>query len=152
MARVPFLASLKRDQRGTAVIETAFVLPILCMLSFGAFEASLLVARNSEMRSALSESVAIILAHAPQDQAQIDTIEDIIETSTGLAEEEVTVTRRFRCGIDSLLIAEEDDCPTSQAVSRYLEITLADTYTPRWTSFGIGEPVNFTLTRTVQIG
>ncbi len=152
MARTPFWRHLHRDQRGTAVIETAFVLPILCMLSLGAFEVSLIVARHSELRSALSESVAVILASAPQDQAEIDTLEQIIEASASLAPEKVTTTRRYRCGTDMVLVAAKANCSTSATVSSYLQITVSDGYTPRWTSFGIGKPLNFELTRTVQIG
>jgi len=153
MMRLTLLWSrLWLDQRGTAVIETAFVLPILCMLSLGAFEVSMLVARNSELRSALAEAEAIALAHAPQDQAQLDVIEHVMEASTGLADEQVVLARRYRCGTDAALMESEGGCSDGAMVSHYLELTLSDSYTPRWVSFGIGAPVSFTVTRTVQIG
>ena len=140
------------DGRGTAVIETALVLPILCLLTVGAFDVSRLVARNTELRSALAESAAIALAHAPEDQAQIDAIEDIVEASTALSDDQVTMASRYRCGSAAALVDAETACPSGSIVSRYLEITLGDTYTPHWTSFGIGSPVTLSITRTVQIG
>ena len=146
------LPALWRDTRGTAVIEAALVLPILCLLTVGAFDVSRMVARNTELRSALAESAAIALAHAPEDQAQIDAIEDIVEASAGLADDQVAMASKYRCDSAAALVDAETACASGSTVSRYLEITLSDTYTPHWTSFGIGSPVALSITRTVQIG
>jgi len=142
---------LARDERGTAVIETAIVLPVLCMLSLGAFEASRMIARNTELQSALDETTAIVLAHAPEDQAQDDEIEAVIEASTGLPDASVSVERKYRCGTADSLVASKGSCSSSAIVASYLQIRLSETYTPRWVSFGIGSPVAFNKTRTVQI-
>jgi Flp pilus assembly protein TadG len=152
MAHTVSWQTLRHDERGTALIETAFVLPILCLLSLGAFEASWMVARNTELQGALAETAAIALARPPQDQPQVDTLEDILEASTGLADDAVTMERRYRCGTEPTLVDDADDCSSSFIVSSYLVITVADSYSPRWVSFGIGSPVTFSLTQTVQIG
>lgn len=146
------LRALRRDACGTMVVEAAFVLPILCALCFGAFEVSRMVARNAELQSAMGEAAGIVLAHPPQEQAEIDAIESIVEASTGLAADKVTVARRFRCGADPALVTTEAACGGGVTVSSYLQITAADTYTPQWVGFGVGAPVALSVTRTVQIG
>lgn len=146
------LRALRRDARGTMVVEAAFVLPILCLLCFGAFDVSRMVARNAELQSAIGEAAAIVLAHPPQEQDEIDTIEAVAEASTGLASDQVTVAQRFRCGGDEALVVTEAACGGGATVSAYLQITAADTYTPLWVGFGVGAPVALSVTRTVQIG
>jgi len=44
-----------------------------------------------------------------------------------------------------------NDCTDAAQVSTYIKITLTDTYTPQWTSFGVGGPVNYSVVRMVQI-
>lgn len=146
------LRALRRDARATMVVEAAFVLPILCALCFGAFDVSRMVARNAELQNAMAEAAAIVLAHPPQQQADIDAIESVVEASTGLAADQVTVARRFRCGADPALVTTQTACGGGATVSSYLQITAADTYTPQWVGFGVGGPVALSVTRTVQIG
>lgn len=145
------LAGIFRDDAGSLVIETAFVLPILLLLCLGAVDVCQLVARNTELQSAMSEATAISLASRPRTQSEIDTIEDVIEASTGLADENVVFERIYRCGTANMPVSEKHMCMPGQIVAEFIEITMSETYTPIWTGFGIGSDVDFSLTRTVQI-
>ncbi|KUO55993.1 MAG: hypothetical protein APF82_02380 [Sphingomonadales bacterium BRH_c42] len=146
------LKPLLRDNEGAMVIETAFVLPILVLLGVGGFEVSEMVARNTEMQTALAEATAVTLAVTPDTQADIDTIEDIVENSTGLADDRVSFVRKYRCGEDAAVVSDETECGSGRLVAEFLEINVRDTYTPLWTSFGIGHDVEMGKTQMVQIG
>jgi Flp pilus assembly protein TadG len=145
------LSDLTRDTRGTTVIETAFVLPVLATLAFGGFEVSRIVARNNELQAAAAEAAAVVIANPPENQSDRDTIELIVEASTGLAANKVTLTRRFRCNADTTLVAAAASCATNAEISEFLEIRMQDSYTPTWTDFGIGNTINFDITRRVQV-
>ena len=145
------LAELYLDERGSMMIESAFVIPVLGMLSLGGFEASQAVARNTELQSAMAEATAISLAKMPRTQAEIDTIEDIVEDSSGLADEQVTISRSYRCNTDTTKTSDGTACAEGDLVSQFIDIKMKETYTPVWTHFGIGGKIDMTLTRSVQI-
>ena len=150
MGAVRSLRRAWRDTAGAMAIETALVAPILVALSLGGFEASQMVARNSELQSAIGEAQAIVMAATPDDNAKRGIVEGVIEDSTGLAPEQVTLVLRYRCGTTATLVADTSTCG-STTYATFVLITVTDTYVPGWTSFGIGEPVDLTFTRTVQI-
>nr|WP_282098846.1 TadE family protein [Qipengyuania sphaerica] len=146
------IARVRKDEEGSVVIETAFVLPVLLILGLGGFEVSRLVSRNNELQIAVAEAAAVVLASLPEDQADIDQLEDIIEASSGLADSNVTLAKKYRCNADSSLVANVSSCTDPTAViSEFIEITISDWYTPIWTDFGIGDQVNYDFTRRVQI-
>jgi len=140
------------DDEGAMVIETAFVLPILILLGLGGFEVSQMVAQNTEAQTALAEATAVTLAITPDTQSDIDTIEDIIEKSTGLGEDSVKFTKKFRCGTDDAMVLEETNCSTGTIVSEFLEISVTQVYTPIWKKIGVGSDVKMGKTQLVQIG
>lgn len=43
------ISRLQQDRQGAMVVETAIVLPALVMLSLGAFDASKMIARQTEL-------------------------------------------------------------------------------------------------------
>ena len=145
------LRKLGRDDKGAVVIETAFVVPVLAVMAMGGFEVSMIVSRHNEMQAAAAEAVAVTLARVPDEASERNALEAIIETSTGLAADKVTLTQRFRCDSDADLIADSTSCATSAVISEYVEINMRDTYSPVWSSFGVGGPVNYNITRRVQI-
>ena len=155
-----------KDRRGTMVIEAAFVIPVLGILCIGGFEASQIVARHTEIQTSMAEASAIVQANPPETKEQRDTIEDVIETSTGLPDHKVTLDLTYRCGVEESFAASENICLgvdaddddddddggyTEEEISTFIRIRIQDSYTPSWTDFGIGKPVNFDVTRTVQV-
>lgn len=134
------------------VVESAFVIPILLIMSLGGFEVSSIVARHSEMRSAASEAAALVLSTEPEQGDDFSTIEDIVEASTGLADDDVTLVENYRCGNADALTDDMADCGSSDVISTFIVITMSDTYSPLWTEFGVGKDILVTADRTVQIG
>lgn len=147
----PTLRRLRKDEAGAVIIETAFVMPILAIMAFGGYEASHMIARHNELQVAADEAGSILLAHTPETQEERDRIEGIVETTTGLPDENVTFQVKYRCNNDADLIPSLVSCAPNAVISEYIEIRMQDTYTPTWTSFGIGEPHNYDIRRRVQV-
>lgn len=132
-------------------IETAFVAPVLLILTFGIFEVATLVARQHELQSAANESEIIAIADNRGADAKIEQVKAILRTSLGLTEDQVTLSQRFRCGTEDELATDINDCDEDEVVSTYLTIDIRETHVPKWTAFGIGRPVELAVTRTVQV-
>ena len=142
------LDRLRDDRRGTMVIETAIVTPVLVLLSLGAYQVSAMVARQSELDSAAAEGAAIALASAPDTTAKRTTLHDILVTSTGLPSGNVAVTAAYRCNAATAYVTTA--CSSGQVSANYVKIYLTTTYRPTWTRFGIGNTITYRVTRYVQ--
>ena len=145
------MRAFRTREDGSMVIETAIVLPVLCMLALGGFEASAMVARSNELQSAAAEAAGIVLASRPEDAAARSTIEDVVEASTGLPESGVTLTTQYRCGTAAALVADKGSCGTDAMVSEFITVAITDSYVPLWTKFGIGQAVTYDYSRRVQV-
>lgn len=143
------LRRLRRDSDGTMVIETAIVTPVLVLLTLGSYQVSNMVARQTELQSAAAEAVAIALAAAPDTAAKRTVVEQVIERSSGLAADKVSVTAAYRCDDSTSYVTSPDSCSSAKVVSSFVKIDLRDTYKPSWTNFGVGSPINYNVTRYV---
>ena len=139
------------DARGSMTIETAIVAPVLIMMSLGIFEVGTVVSRQHELQSAANESEIIAIATNRGAEANIDQVKAILRTSLGLAADDVSLSRSFRCGTEERLVTTIDACDEDDVVSTYLDIEIEESYTPTWTAFGIGKPIEFSVRRRVQI-
>lgn len=144
------LGELLRDERGAMLIETAIVSPVLIVLSLGAFQVSQIVARQSELQAAAAEASSIALAAPPETSEELSTLKSVIVDSTGLDASKITVSEQFRCGTDTTYVSMSSDCVDTR-VSSYVRIQLTDTYTPAWTEWGMGQPLNFNVDRYVMV-
>ena len=149
------LSNLRRDARGTITIETAIIAPVLVLLGLGSFDVSQMVSRQSDLQSAAAEAEAIVQASSPTDSAARDKVHDILKTSIDPNDtnpnDVETVTEIYRCGSGDY-VSVQPTCPTGSKMSTYVKLDLSDIYTPQWTSFGVGEPINYQVVRMVQIG
>ena len=145
------LARLLRDCAGSMAIETAFVAPILATLALGSFEVGSIVSRQHELQTAASEGESIALAAAAGAAIQVTTLEDIIETSLSLGDDQVDVALRYRCNDNDALHTTAASCAEDDIVSSYVRIDITDTYDPVWTQFGVGSAVQLDVERLVQV-
>ncbi len=134
------------------VIETALVAPVLVLMSLGAFQVSTVIARQSELQSAASEAAAIALASPPDTIAKRTVLKNVVMASTGLPTDKVTVAVAYRCDTQTSFTFNLNDCNGAQVVSSFVRIRLIDTYTPAWTQFGVGGPINYNVINYVMIG
>lgn len=150
MTMRPLLASIRTCTRGVMAIESVIVAPVLALLALGAFQVGSMVSRQQELQSAASDVEAIILAAAQSSSAVSSAqIEAVIENSLDLDDDQVVLAQRYRCGTGALLAT----VTCSSGVQRYefVLLQLTDTYTPFWADYGMGEPVTYTVNRTIQI-
>lgn len=146
------LRRLLADFAGSMTIEMAAVAPVLVLMSIGTFEVSSMVSRQQELQSAASEGETIALAAAASAATTpLTTIEDIIEESMDLADDQVTITRFYRCNDDAALVSSDTACATDAVVTEYMKLELTDRYEPIWTQFGIGSAFDYDVDRMVQL-
>ena len=143
------LLQLLRDKRGSVVIETAIVAPVLLVLSLGAFDMGRLVARQSELQSAVAEVGQIAIAIRVDTQTERDKIKAILVRSTGTAASNVTVSNSYRCGAANTTTTTESDCVGSDMITTYLDINITESKAPLWNNFGIGNPITYRVNRKV---
>ena len=148
------LSRLCRDQRGTMVIETAIVAPVLVLMSLGAFQVSSLVARQSELDSAAAEGAAIAIASPPNNAAKRTTLQQVIATSITPAAPAVnnvtvTVSAAYRCNSATAYVTDPNTC-TSGVISNFVKIYITDIYTPTWVNYGIGSNITYRTTRYAE--
>jgi len=144
------IRQLVRSREGVVAIEAGLVIPLLALLSLGAFQVSGIVARQSEIQTAAAEAAAIALATDPDTAEEQATLKAIMMTSTGLPADKVSVTESFRCDSDPVSVPSIAQCNQGDKVSSYLTITIQDTYEPIWTQFGVGSPMQFNVSRRVM--
>ncbi|MCZ8323980.1 MAG: TadE/TadG family type IV pilus assembly protein [Sphingomonadaceae bacterium] len=146
-----FLARLRRSIAGSVVVETAIVAPVLVLLALGTFDISRMVGRQSDLQTGATEVQSIVLAVANGTATDVNTIQSVLMSTLSLPSNKVAVVKMFRCGTNSTLVAASSSCNSNAVISTYVQVTLTDTYTPMWTNFGVGRPMNYRVQRTVQI-
>jgi Flp pilus assembly protein TadG len=146
-----WLKKLCRDIRGTMAIETAIVAPVLILMTLGIFEVGTIVARQHELQSAANEAEIIILATNQGATVEINTMKLIIADSVDVAADKITVEREFRCSTNSGKTKDKGNCTENTTISTYVVVGIQDRYTPTWTAFGIGQPLDLSISRSVQV-
>lgn len=145
------LLSFLRDNRGSVVVETALVAPVLALMSIGAFQVSQAVARQHELQTGADDAASLALAGWQQDTGDIAAVKTVIRRTLALDASQVTVVRKFRCGADTALVDDRATCTTGSIVTSYIQIQLTDTYRPIWAGFGVGSNINYRVRRLVVV-
>jgi Flp pilus assembly protein TadG len=159
---------LAQCETGAMAIEMAFITPLLITLGLGGFEISSIVARETELQSAMAEAAAIVRASPPETAEDRTTIRDILVASTGLSNSQVSVAQVYRCGTASSYVNrisrcngnnDDDASDTADAtttsgddIATFVSVTLVDTYVPVWTEYGVGNALTLNVNRTILIG
>lgn len=158
------MTRIRLDETGSMAIETAFVAPILLVMALGGFEASSMVARQTELQSAAAEAAAVVRAVVPETASDRATVRDIVATSLcGKTQPVVTdgtatcgsvtvdVDPVYRCGTATSYVATAGTCGGATEY-KFIKVDLADTYSPIWAEWGVGSAVTYDVNRTVQVG
>lgn len=143
--------NLWASTRGSVVIETAIVAPVLILLSLGTFDVSRMVARQHELQTGSTDLEGIVLAVAKGAGTDIITTRKALSASLNLPLSKIAVAKVYRCGSSTSLVSATSACSDPDDISTYVQVTLTDSYTPVWTNFGVGSPMNYNLVRTVQV-
>jgi len=159
------LARLRRDNRGTMVIETALVTPVLALMAIGGFEVSHMVARQHELQGGVSEATSIALAANLGAETDTQELASLLRSSLDLEGEQVIVTKLYRCDASSSFVATAGECENyyggsddnngegndAQYVSSYVKVELSDSYSPIWSKIGVGSSFTYDVERMVQL-
>lgn len=145
------LLSFLRDKRGSVVVETALVAPVLALMSVGAFQVSQAVARQHELQTGADDAASLALAGWQHDTGDIVAVKAVIKRTLSLSDSQVTVVRKFRCGTATALIDDRATCTPGTIVTSYLQIRLTDTYRPLWSDFGVGSNIAYDVRRLVVV-
>jgi Flp pilus assembly protein TadG len=132
------LQSLRRDNRGTAVIEFAFIAPMLALLTIGVVDMSNAFGRKLMLEQAAQRSVEKIMQTtgvltveqtiAAEAVCQYNgTNDDGTCKTSPMTTDNVTVTHRLEC--DGVLTTSED-CSVGEKESRWIQVTVWDDYEP----------------------
>jgi Flp pilus assembly protein TadG len=145
-----FLCRLARDQRGSTLIETAIVTPVLLVMALGTFDVSQMVAQQHRLQNGAADAESIVLAVASGTATNTTAVRTALANSLNLPESKVAVSLAYRCNAQTTL-SVTNDCGVGQRVSTYVRVQFTDTYTPKWTDFGVGRPINYNVRRTIQV-
>jgi len=159
MMTTAFLPRLFRDSSGTMVVETAIVAPVLAMMAFGAYDVAKLVQRQLDLQSAASEAEIIAFASEAGASADPQKVDDILTVSMGFNpntdQNKVIVTGKFLCDGGTTPVDTAAACDVNPAVTEvatpYFHIQVTDTYTPFWTKYGVGSPINLGVDRWILV-
>jgi Flp pilus assembly protein TadG len=143
------LSRLARDVGGTAVIETALVAPVLICMGLGGYEVSQMIARQHELQAGAADAEQIVLAAASGTATDANTIKSVLASTLGIPQSHIDVDKVYRCGTSTTLASTA--CSAGSSQSTYVQIEFRDTYTPLWTNFGVGSPVDFQVERLIQV-
>lgn len=145
------LRAVLGDTAGSMAIETAIVAPILVLLSIGGFEVSRMVSRQHELQAGVAEAEAIALAANMGAETKTTEVEKLLKKSLDLKEDQVSVTKKYRCLASEQLVDKETDCFEDDWTSSYMVLSIKDSYAPIWTKLGISGPFDYKVERRVQL-
>lgn len=148
---IAFFRSLLHCTKGTPVIETAIVAPVLGIMMMGTFEMGMIVQKQQELQSASTEAESIILAAAAGAGVTSTKLKELLSTSTGLPQANIDLVAKKRCGNAADMVDPAAACPSGQQAYQFIVATFRSSYAPIWKQFGLGSTLNYTVTRTVQV-
>ncbi len=132
------LVSLRRDDRGTAVIETAIALPVLIVFIWGIFQVGVAFQASAGMQHALGEGAR--LATICKDP----TANGVCGVATNAQIKSKIAERAFGTGIGTFTVADPVDA------ADYKDLSVSFTMPMDFLLFA-GPAVNLTRTKRVYV-
>ena len=138
--------TLTRDQSGAAMIELAFIAPVLALLTVGVVDLSNGFGTKLRVEQAAQRSIEKVMQTTGLKNVE-DTIADeavcqyngteadgITCKTAPLTTADVIVTHRLEC---DNVVTTNPDCTSTQKEARWIQVTVATDYTPMF-------PLHFT--------
>lgn len=140
------LSKFLGNQEGVVTIELAIAAPVLAIMSYGMFDVANAVAHRNSMQQA-SEEVALLVMAKPPSDGNVDYIKAAAAEATGLDTEDISAEVIHFCNDEE---QETLDCDTDEDSASYVVMNFSDSYTPMWVSFGVGGPIDMSVTRKTR--
>lgn len=140
------LSKFLRNQDGVATIELAIAAPVLATMSLGMFDVANAVAQRNSMQQASAE-VALLIMAKPPSTGNVDYIKAAAAQATGLDVDDIGAEITHFCDD---VEKETLDCTEDEDSASYVVVNLNDSYIPMWVSFGVGGPIDMSVTRKTR--
>ncbi|HEV2595094.1 MAG TPA: TadE/TadG family type IV pilus assembly protein [Sphingomicrobium sp.] len=149
---LPSALTLRRDERGAAVIEMAMVAPVLALIVIGVVDMSNAFSRKLALEQGAQRAIEKIMQTTEQDTVETTLATEAVCQVNGtnsdgtcktspISASNVTVTWRLDCTASGGAITSYSattsatfdtySCPTGTArQAEYIQVALTDTYTP----------------------
>ncbi len=119
---------LARDNRGVAVIELAFVAPVLALMVVGVVDMSNGMGQKLKLEQAAQRSLEMVMHTTGDTTADAAIVSEVMDEA-GVEASQVEVRRRLECnGVDVADITQ--NCPDGEIEARYFVVSIDDTYEP----------------------
>ena len=139
------LRTIRRDERGAAIIELALVAPVFALMTIGIVDMSNAFSRKLALEQGAQRAIEKVM-----QTTETTTVENTLTTeavcqvngtnadgtckTSPITTANVTVTDRLECvDGDGTIEVQADptgDCASNQTETRYISVTVTDTYTP----------------------
>lgn len=143
------LRRLGARQDGVAAIEFCLTMPILLMLTAGAYDVSRLIAKRIDYQQAVTEGAGLAIAQPPQNDFTylINAVAAAAEVPTS----KVAVSKRLRCNDVLMPVGSTTCASTSDERAWFVNIGVQGSYVPFWTHFAVNGTIALDITRTVRV-
>ncbi|PBB35369.1 pilus assembly protein TadE [Mesorhizobium sp. WSM3879] len=122
----------RKNRSGSAAVEFALVLPVLCVALFGIADGWSYVTNSMAMRAGVKTAANLLLAGGGDDTAvQAAALASWEKKPSDAA---ITVTRTYKCG--TTVVTQSTTCAGSKVPSIYVQIQASGTWVPPFT-FGV---------------
>ncbi len=139
-----WFAQLRRDHRGTAVMELALVAPIFATMLIGMVDIGRGYSMKLRLEQAAQRSIEKVM-NGQADRSSAAALKSEAATVAAVPESDVTVDFWLEC--DNARQSSYDSvCSTSAVSRRYLTVQINKTFTPMFSAKWLGANSNGTFT------
>lgn len=122
------LSLLRRDERGTSVIELALAAPILAVLTVGIIDLSEGFSQKLRLEQAAQRAIEKVM-NGRANTTTIAALKTEAATTAGVPESNVTTDFWLECN-GTRATNYNSACSANQTYARYLSVSIRKTYTP----------------------
>jgi len=126
-----FLHRLGRDERGNSFVEMALIAPVFAALLVSTADISRAYAARIELEQAAQRATERVQA-IQYVEADKTTLKADAEEAAGTGAT-ATVTDWLQCGTSTTKKSYSDTCADGEVMARYVQVSIAKTYTPLFT-------------------
>lgn len=139
------ISPFRSDQRGTAVLETAVILPVLLMIVLGFIDLTMGFTYHFKLQQYAQSGADMLVANF-EDQLTDSEIKTEMASLTGLPQSAIEVTRIVEC--DHVAVNPDEGCASSGQVEiNYITIVVTDTFEPILGNIGLTNYIGATRLR-----
>lgn len=142
------LRRLRRDARGTSIVEMGMLAPFFAMLVLGTVDASRAVVDKMMLQQAASRSIEMASAGG-LDSTAFTNLKAEAAAAAGVSASQVTVDSWLECDRVRQASFSGDCTDASQEIGRYVSVAINKNYSPWFASSLAG--MGYNISRTIRL-